>query len=398
MYKKIMTFTILNIFAFVTFLVSPNATFANIVKNAAGKDVPHYHFGYCANNLCPQPDKTFETKYGFLSWNKKYSGTAQWNCHGRTFNNKQSWINYAEPFFEGDYGGYSPLYPQIGDVILFYKNGLSTHTVTVVGAWQGLSTQVMSKYGIQGQYQHKLSDVAKVYSDSWWIPVHFGPLTKVYTTLKKINPALAKSVKLVASIALPKSFEFSKSTVEELMEQRKQMPWYKDILESEKSAAVEYKKRLAEISNMTEENKSVYNKSITDPAKIKILIKDINDNHHYEWFGLYNGPEFTTDYVDAIEAGNLLVKIVTERPSTKQQVIDELRRVINTPDDLTRSNTYTDQKRGAAINFLNQILNQSERNNLKQDILKTVPAEFINPIQFKEGGMQTYTQFYLNKL
>ena len=397
MYKKIMALVILNIFAFITFLVSPDATFANIVKNASGKLVNHYHFGYCVNNLCPQPDKTFETKYGFLSWNKKYSGTAQWNCHGRTFDNKQSWIDYAEPFIYGDWAGYSPATPKPGDVVIFYKNGLSTHTVTIVGTWKGLNTQVMSKYGMQGQYQHKLSDVAKVYSDSWWTPVHFG-VTKVYTTLNKISPTLARGAKLIASLAAPKSFSFSNMTVEQLMEQRKQMPWYKDVLESEKLASVEYKKQLADISNMTEENKNAYNKSVTDSAKIKILIKDINDNHHYEWFGLYNGPEFTTDYVDAIEAGNLLAEMFKERPSTKQQVIDELRSVINTPDDLTRPNTYTDQKRGAAINFLGKILDASARVNLRQEILKTVPAELITPIEFKGGGMQTYTQFYINKL
>ncbi len=141
--------------------------YTSTMYTASGHPVSVDHFGYCGPNGCPASDSSWESVNGIRSADRWYSGTGAWNCHGRTFDNRQGWIGQAEPWLTYD-GPSSPVSPRPGDTVIWWKNDpilghVTAHSVTINGTWNGLGTTVMSKYGTQGQYQHALSNPIRVY-------------------------------------------------------------------------------------------------------------------------------------------------------------------------------------------------------------------------------------------
>lgn len=149
-----------------TILSMPSLVEAHSVRTATGYSVSHGHYGFCGPYGCPTADSVFERDYLFSSRDRVYSGTGAWNCHGRTFDSRRSWISLAEPYLNYDTPT-CPSSPRSGDAIIFWARGQTSHSVTMISSWSGLDTRVMSKYGTQGQYRHTLRDTVRVYGGDW---------------------------------------------------------------------------------------------------------------------------------------------------------------------------------------------------------------------------------------
>ncbi|OGF42076.1 hypothetical protein A2555_01625 [Candidatus Falkowbacteria bacterium RIFOXYD2_FULL_39_16] len=361
------------------FLSMPALTEAHSVVTATWHSVSHGHYGFCGPNGCPTADATFERSYSFLSRDRVFSGTGAWNCHGRTFDLRRSWISLAEPYINYD-RPYSPSSPRSGDAIIFWQSGQTSHSITMLSSWSGLDTQVMSKYGTQGQYRHRLRDVARVYGGDWAI-TRFAAGTRIYTSLRDgqfTNQPFSNYFILASSSLL--------SPGEKLREQRKTMPWYKDVLESQKIYGEEHPKFVKKITGLNS-NRVKQLEDTTDVSKeILILLEDLKDLKHYELLGVYNSPAFSAEFIEEIEAGKKLVEIAKKYSSEKKYIAESLYEIIEKSDHYNE-----DRLRGAAVYFLTQILSEKDIAKLKEKMGQEIKREQ------KDIDMPSYVEFYLDK-
>ncbi|MBI4994864.1 hypothetical protein HZC21_04460 [Candidatus Peregrinibacteria bacterium] len=304
---KFSAFLVLAVFAAVLSGSAADTASAHKLTTAKGKLVNHGHYGQGGPYGYPMSDEWYEKQVGFKASDRIYNATGAWNAHGRTFDNRQSWVFEPDKFKKDDPP--VPAVGNIGDTILFFKNGTINHSVSIVGPWQGLNTKVMSKYGTQGQYKHELINPVKFYGYNWAI-VNFK-LTPTYVGFKNNG----KQRQLVAG-------EISK-----ILEQSAEKPWHKTVLESEKVFNEEHPKLIAKFANMTEENTRLYANAKTDDEKIAILTKDFLDDRHYVILSAYDRPEFGEDFLKAIESGKLFVEMVKRKPEFKQKITTALKNI-----------------------------------------------------------------------
>ncbi|MEK7171274.1 MAG: hypothetical protein AAB739_00030 [Patescibacteria group bacterium] len=336
-----------------------------------GTPVQHDHPGYCGPNGCPIKDSTFESKWGFKSTDKIYSGTHQWNCHGRTFDNKQSWISSINPYFNPS--AYIMATPGYGTAVVFFKNGQAIHSATTVGAWNGMGTMIMSKYGKQGQYKHTLSNSIAVYG--WnFSPLNFTGPVKIYTASNGTRNIDGVSIKN----------NFTASRIESLLREREKMPWYKDILEAKKIYETEHPKLVARSANMNQARLDMLNNTADTSKKIALLIEDLKDESHYVALSAYDHPSYATEFIEGIEAGKQLVSLAGENPTLKSDVVKQLRDILATKS----KENHKDALDGATSHFLGQILTQTEKDALRTELGTTTQIP----------GFQTYRDFYLNRM
>lgn len=360
-------------------LISSSSTFAHTIYTANGAPVNHGHYSYCGPNGCPASDSTFESTYGFRSADRYYSATGAWNCHGRTFDARLSWIPQAEPYINNDWP-YCPLNPAAGDSIIWWgSNGLSSHSVTIVGTWNGLSTPVMSKYGTQGQYRHALSNVVAVYGSDWTV-TNFDAGTAIYWGITKNQE--------------PEEVEKRRrSSRERLIEQRKKTPWYEDVLASQLVYEVEHPRIVDQVARLTEESRTGIGKAKGDQERLDILLKDLQEDSHFEALNAFDSPAFSEDFIHAIESGNLLVKLSKLRPELRKKIANQLLEVI-----LENNGNYPDRVRGAGLHFLNQILTPKERAETKKKLQALLGDKGVELNKKEMGVVSTYTQHYLEKM
>lgn len=309
--KKFSTILVLVIFAAgaAGFAFLPTAE-AHKLYTAKGKYVYHGHYGKCGLG-CPISDEWYEKQVGFSAADRIYSGTNEWNAAGRTFDNRQSWVFSSEQFTKDDPP--VPELPEVGNVILFWKNQKINHSVSIVEPWKGLNTIIMSKYGTYGQYKHKLMNSIKFYGWNWLV-VKF-PNTPVYSGHKMPS-------RLVAGFVDP---EIDAAAINKLFEARTKMPWYKDVLESKKIFESEHAKLVEKSSKMTDDARLNYLKAKTDNEKLAVLIKDFADDAHYAILGAYDRLEFAQDFLESIESGKLLVEMAKKKPELRQKIITALK-------------------------------------------------------------------------
>lgn len=354
------------------FLVATAPATAHSVTTASGAYVSHGHYGYCGPNGCPGSDSSFESAFGFSSSHRWYSGTGEWNCHGRTFDARRSWIGLAEPYLNND-GAYCPVSPSYGDSIIWWSGGQSSHSVTIVGSWNGTSTTTMSKYGTQGQYRHSLANVVAVYGSNWAV-TNFSAGTTIYSGLTTGEETSANEKSRVS---------FSRPV--DLLEQRKHMPWYEDVLKSEAIYEVEHPRLVAQIAQLTEKGKEAYLNATGDQERVAALLDDLRDASHFEFLGVYNHPSFAEDFIEEIEAGKLLVKMVKKRPETEKLVIDGLTDAL-----LTEKSLQADRVRGAVLHFLSALLDDESRRLIADD---------LKPLEKSlDAGESSYFTYYLSKM
>ena len=353
-------------------LVASGNLSAHTLTTATGVPVSHGHYSTCGPNGCPQADSTFEASVGFRSADRVYSGTGAWNCHGRTFDARRSWVSYAEPWLDND----GPVYtssPLSGDSVIWWDGATTSHSVTLLGSWTGTSTPVMSKYGTQGQYRHALSNPIALYGADWSV-VYFTAGTIIYSGLQAGGEG-------------QKGLEVDKrhDTAEERDRLRRSMPWYEDVLASQVIYEVEHPRLVSQSANLSDASRTGLSEARGDQARLGILIADMADPKHFGVLNAYNSPAFSEDFIAEIEAGKLLVKIIKKRPELKQQVIDLLLNVITDTQGASK-----DQLRGAGVHFLTQILTKNERVATKKELRRLFPEQ--------HGEVPTYTDHYLNKM
>lgn len=356
-------------------LIASTTLHAHTLTTATGYTVSHGHYSYCGPNGCPVADSTFEASYGFSSSERVYSGTGAWNCHGRTFDARQSWVSYAEPWLTYD-GPIYTSYPIQGDAIIWWSGSTTAHSVTIVGPWNSLSTPVMSKYGTQGQYRHALSKTIGVYGSDW-SAVYFTEGTVIYSG----RPAPG---------GLDRNKNDKKGTTglespEKREELRKTMPWYEDVLASQVIYEIERPRLVAKSAPISEETRNGIIEARGDQARLDLLVSDLADPKHFGILNAYNSPAFSEDFISEIEAGKLLVKIAKKRPELKEQIVAILLEVITETEG-----TFRDQLRGAGLHFLAQILSKNERVATKKELRRLFPEQ--------RGEVPTYTDYYMNKM
>lgn len=328
-----------------------------------GIPIEHYHFGYCGPNGCPVPDSTYESWNGFKATDKIYSGTHQWNCHGRTFDNKQSWVNSIQPYISNIFGNKPN--PSYGDPVIFFKNGVAIHSATIVGTWNGTNTIIMSKYGKQGQYKHALINSIKVYGWTFGVTT-LSPNIKIYTASNgTIDDAAAYRIEL-------------------FLREREKMPWYKDILEAKKIYETEHPKLVERSAGINQTRLNTLNNTADTSKKIALLIEDLKDESHYIALSAYDHPSYATEFIEGIEAGKRLVSLVKENPSLKSNIVKQLRDILTNKS----KENHKDALDGATSHFLGQILTQTEKDALRTEEGTTTQIP----------GFQTYRDFYLNRM
>lgn len=366
---KIMTFVVIMIFLLLTIDVQ-----AHTLKNGSGADVPHAHYGYCGALGCPVSDAIYESYRSFSSADRVYSGTSEWNCHGRTFDNRRSWVNEAEYFL------FAPcVIPKKGDVVIFFgPDGRTSHSETILGSWDGLSTKVMSKYGMQGQYRHTLGDSVRAYGSSWTvmrfdsIPVYSSLTGKIYED---------------SNVWSKKLYNY-----EEIMEITKKMPWYQTVIESQKLYNQDHTKTLIKVSGLQPQTKEALVKANDIDKKVFILVKDLVSDTHYQIFGEFERPALTHDFIVNIEAGKQLIDLAKQDQLLKPTVASTIKNQIVRSD---QQDTYymADRKRGALIYFVYQLLDDEEQTKLQEELSRIQFASDREESYFKDN----YTRFYLNK-
>jgi len=353
-------------------ILVPIGAFAHTVETANGCTVNHYdNLGYCLPWYpydCPDPDSEFESDYGFSAYDRVYSGTYNFNCHGRTFDNRGCWIDYADQYINCD-GPFCPYNPGYGDAIIWFNgSGTTTHSATIISNWNGTSTTIKSKYGKQGEYWHSLANCIYAYGSNWTV-TRFSAGTTIYNTTQE-NFMINK-----------------KNNIEKLLEDRKKMPWYKDILESEEIFETKGKKIIERITSLSNENRSNYEKSSSVDEKIETLFRDFVNNEHYKWLGIFNSPEFSTDYIQGIEAGNLLVELCMEQPEFKEIISEKFTGLLGQKN----LGNNSDHIKGAAIFFLGKILDREQQLELMNYIKKLN----LSPPQDRITNVPTYFDYYL---
>jgi len=359
-------------------LTTTSPLHAHTLTTATGYYVSHGHYNYCGPNGCPIADSTFEAQVGFSAWNRVYSGTGAWNCHGRTFDARRSWTPLADPWLYYD-GPVSPYSPAQGDSIIWWSGGSTSHSVTITGPWNSISTPVMSKYGTQGQYSHSLANTIRVYGSNWAV-VRFTAGTPIYYGLQ-------------ASAESSKDMKVDEKTVEEirdrLLKEREQMPWYQAVRDSETLYKNEHPQLVAKVGGLREHTQKLIAQYKADEKRtLDALFDDLKDSEHYAFLGVYNSPAHSEDFIKGIEAGNLLVKMAEKHPHLRPIIISRLR------DAFAYENMdFQDRFRGATLYFLSQILSPEERKQAKGQLKTSMPAQAE-----MAAGVPTYTQYYFDKL
>ncbi len=370
---------------------------ANTVKTATGNSVTHSHPAYCTPGTAgctAQKDSVVESTTGFKATDRVYNSTVTWNCHGRTFNNRQSWIPYAEPYLNYD-GPYTPAAPKIGDAIVFWgSDNKTSHTVTIVGSWNGTSTMVMSKYGPQGQYKHALSNTIRAYSGNRWGITRFGAGTIIYTGF------LEKGKEILTNI--PRLFVFNgdnsllgilasndgKNTkqpsfdVDTFIAEQSKLPWYQEVMKEMPRIQQEHDEMVQRIGKMNEINKKRLETAQNDDERIKILLEDIQDETRFGLLTIYSSPGDTVEFFEAMEAKKMLMEIVKKDKTLKEKVTKELKTIAKNGHQY-----FGDQKKGVSLFLLGRMLDKQEKENSKKELS-------LAPVEMSEWGGESYEHFY----
>ena len=342
-------------------------------KNGTGCSVSHSHWpqcsgGICANGYaCPGSDAACESNPNMSSGDRVASWGSQYNCHGRTFDNRGSWTGDAYIYVSCGNGA-CPINPQVGDAILWDDGHV--HSVTIVGAWNGTSTLVSSKYGCCGEYRHSLQNVINVYGSDWWVSRHYS------------SPVFQVQSRSIADEAVPVPSD--PAEIDALVQT---MPWYDTVVASAVEYAIEHPRMVRENGKVSDEIRKKIRETEDPKERLALLAEDLRDERHYTILATFNRPQDSLDFIAGIEAGKALVKVAEAHPErARPDVVNLL------------EGTLFERKSGmgaqaAALFFLDQILEREERQEL-QERLKTLET----PMTIGDTGRDTVLGFYVRSL
>lgn len=396
-------FTFLALFAVcvtvAAFTSSSPAAQAHFIYTKTGNYVSHSHPTYCtpgSSGCAAGLDSAVESKYGFKKADRIYNSNNTWNCHGRTFDNRRSWISYAETYLKYD-NPITPSKPAVGDAIVFWdSSNVTSHTVTIVGTWNGTSTLVMSKYGPQGQYKHALSNTTKAYPGHKWGVVRFAAGTPIYLGIADAKDsvkfpfsrllAFNGDLPLLGAIdardqgGAQKDFDINK-----FFEEQSKMPWYQDAMKDTERSWQEHQEIVERIAKMSDTNRKLLAAAKTDDERVKILLDDLNDNDRFALLTIYSTPGETEHFFDALEAKKLLSDILGKNKTIKGKVVNELKQAAKNGHIY-----FGDQKKGMSLYLLGSLMDQQDKAAVK----KALPPFSASPAMIPES----YEHFYLNRL
>jgi len=112
------------------------------------------------------------THFGLLgSVTKIRSPSNRYDCHGYTFAGGNSWINDDQVDRILTDNGYSvTATPVVGDIVIYRLGGSITHSGVITHVTGGTVTEIRSKWGRSGLYEHAPDDVPPAYGS--WEPYH----------------------------------------------------------------------------------------------------------------------------------------------------------------------------------------------------------------------------------
>lgn len=362
----------------------PGLVSAHTLRTGSGVQVAHYHLQYCHSTStggqdCPLPDATWEAQWSISSSGRVYSGTGTWNCHGRTFDNRLSWVNYAEQWIWNDTWS-NPTTPQVGDVVIWFDaNNRSTHTVTIVGAWNSTSTLVMSKYGLQGQYRHALSNTIRVYGSNW--KVYRFPSTVIYQGLQA-DPE--ESLQVGMNEAL--------SPVERYLDEGEAMTWQDAVRESELLYAVERPRMVERIAGLRQYTVESLAQARSDAERVDLLLADLRAAEHYGTLGVYNTPAHGEDFILGLEASKLLAALADSRPELRGVIVSRLTQALS-----DESVEFADRYHGAVLHTLSLVLPAEQKPRFQQQLRGSLKRALEARVD-ASGEAPSYTKHYLERL
>lgn len=349
----------------------------------AGTPVFHLHLGLCTANGCPASDADWEQSKRVASGDRVYSGTYEWNCHGRTFDARHSWINNMDisPYFTNG-ATFAPPTPLPGDAVIWWNNDSEiVHTATVTSLpsffWQ--EPTIMSKYGKQGQYRHGLSNATRIYQPNWAY-VRFPATIPVFPTRAANDQSVLLDAKHPPSTSM-------RGVIEALRAQSEQAPWYEAVLMSKVVYAVEHPREVTRLSGLSTKTQQrlTATRNVTD--QVAILFDDLRDQNHYVHLGAYEQPSHSTAYIRGLEAGELLVKVATEiQPALRDTIVSGFKAMINEVWD-----AVDDERHGAGIYFLGRVLAAEERDELRQEWPGGLSTSSV------ATATQSYVSYYLSQ-
>lgn len=87
--------------------------------------------------------------------------TKEYNCHGFALAGAHGWYNFPQPFLEDDFFSVPFSSPLVGDVVVYFRDDISTptHTAVVISVIDNRIMRVRSKWGGWGVLEHGLMDV-----------------------------------------------------------------------------------------------------------------------------------------------------------------------------------------------------------------------------------------------
>jgi hypothetical protein len=335
------------------------------LKTARGRKVNHNHdVGSCNGKTCASDWAEFEKQAGFKRADLVYAGTGKWNCHGRTFDNRKSWVSYADDWLATDNPS-CPAKPKAGDTIIWVEKGKTTHSVTITGSWKDTKTIVMSKYGILGQYEHSLANVVRMYGSRWTV-TRFGAGTKIYSAAVGIGDDMAPPLD-------GPDRDPTGSPAERLLKLGEAMPWHSAVVESEAIFREARARDLETLGRLTDATVAELELAETDEERARLFVADLQDSSHYVMLGAFNFPQ--PEFIDAVKATEHLVALA-RNPTIRDFINVQLRELV------TDENT-ADASRAAALKVLDHTLQPWEKSEFLQDLAvrpETLTSVFVERI------------------
>lgn len=92
--------------------------------------------------------------------------TIRYNCHGFALAPRhEAWFNFPDFFLSDDYIGVAMDSPQLGDVLIYGRNGVITHSAVVVEVSGGTIVRLQSKWGRVNEVKHPVCHVPEIYGE-----------------------------------------------------------------------------------------------------------------------------------------------------------------------------------------------------------------------------------------
>jgi len=166
------------------------------------------------------------------------------------------------------------------------------------------------------------------------------------------------------------------------------MPWYETVIASALAYSVEHPRRIREIGQISPEARELLDSAENLDARLAILAGDLRDERHFGVLAVYNHVEDGLDFVEGIEAGQVLVKLAKDHPAELRPTVARLL------EDSVLSNQHSEAARGASLLFLAKILTPKEKADLKQRLTQSM-ADKVAPAQGQESILDVFSHNFL---